>query len=80
MAQWAEKIVENDNTHQNHAVALVTMDPGKTLADIEDYQQMYPTANNPPPFTQIQMYIVDYPLSRIFKSLSLEGYRFILNV
>lgn len=73
-SQWGYEIVVNDNIYINYIVAAVTLDPGKTLADLEEYHRKYPTNVDAPPFVkEILFFDVNNPMSRTYHGVNLTG-------
>ena len=62
--QMNYEIVVNDTTYQNYMVVFMTLDPGKTLADLEAW-----TIADRPPFAQFVGLDVVNPASRTAHSL-----------
>lgn len=57
-------IVVNDQTYQNYVVWILTVDPGKTLADLE---AVPPTSTgNPPSWVKLIIGDIVYPMTRTF--------------
>lgn len=58
------EIVTNDPTYQNYMVVYMTLDPGKTLADLEAW-----TSADRPPYAQFVALDIVSPQSRTAHSL-----------
>lgn len=58
------EIVVNDQTYENYLVAGLTLFEGKTLKDLEDYDEMAKGPVNAPPFSDIQLLDIVAPMSR----------------
>jgi hypothetical protein len=72
--QWGYEVVVNDNTYINYIVGAVRLNQGKTLADLEEYQKIYPNNVDPPPFVkQIVLYDIYSPMSRTFHGIVVSG-------
>ena len=68
-SQMNLEIVVNDPTYQNYMVVFMTLDPGKTLADLEAW-----TVADSPPYAQFVGLDVVSPASRTAHSLpTIEG-------
>jgi hypothetical protein len=70
---WSYHVVVNDDTYQNYAVVVLTLDDGKTLKDLQDFDAAYGETGNPPPFAKIKMLEIVEPLSSTWHGISLSG-------
>jgi hypothetical protein len=70
---WAYEIVVNDDAYQNYVVAVVTLDEGKTLKDLQDYDVAHGRSGTPPYFSQLRMDEIVDPMSRSWHMIDLAG-------
>jgi hypothetical protein len=67
------EIVVNDQTYQNYIVAIVDLEEGKTLQDLQDYHQQGGEANTSvAPFSNLELMEIVEPMSRTFHGVRLE--------
>ncbi len=70
---WAYEIIVNDQAYQNYVVSAVTLDAGKTLKDLQDYDKSNNVAMTNPPWSQLKLLEVVGPLSSSWHGISLTG-------
>jgi hypothetical protein len=69
---WSYEIVVNDDNYQNYVVTAFSVDEGKTLKDIEDYNKT-DTTNTPPSWSQLKTIDIVEPLSNSFHGVTITG-------
>ena len=72
-SSWGYEIVVNDDTYQNYAVTALTLDQGKTLKDLQDWNKANATTGNPPPFVSLKTIDVVSPLTSTVHMIELTG-------
>jgi hypothetical protein len=66
----AYEIIVNDQTYQNYIVAILSLEEGKGIEDIEAYHAEGGVSNqNPPPFSNLEGMEIVYPMSRTFHAV-----------
>ena len=66
---YAYEIVVNDQTYQNYWIAVGTLDEGKTLTDLEEFDKTAIGKVSPPPFSDLQSMEIVPPMSRTLHSV-----------
>jgi hypothetical protein len=72
-AQFIYEIVVNDQAHLNYMVYGGTLDPGHTIAEVEEYNRLHPNTKDPPPMMTMQLYQAVSPLSWSLNSVTYTG-------
>jgi hypothetical protein len=72
-SNWSYEIVVNDDTYQNYAVVVMSLDQGKTIKDLEDWNKNNVTEGNPPPFSSFKFIDVFSPLTSTVHWIELTG-------
>jgi hypothetical protein len=67
------EIVVNDQAHLNYMVYGGTLNPGHTIAEVEEYNRLYPNTKDPPPMMTMQLYQAVNPMSRTMNLVTYTG-------
>jgi hypothetical protein len=70
-AEFGYEIVVDDQTYQNYVVVALTLDEGKTIADLEKYDEMAIGVVPPPSFSDIRTLEVVPPMSRTWHGMDM---------
>lgn len=68
---YAYEIVVNDQTYQNYYVGVVTLDEGKSLTDLEEFDKTAIGSVRPPSFSDLQAVEIVPPMSRTFHGVKM---------
>ncbi len=72
-AVFQYEIVVNDQAHLNYMVYGGTLNPGHTIAEVEEYNRLNPNTRVPPPMMTDQLYNVVNPMSTTHNLVTYTG-------
>jgi hypothetical protein len=72
-AEFQYEIVVNDQAHLNYMVYGGTLNPGHTIAEVEEYIRLNPNTKVPPPMMTMQLYNVVNPMSTTMNIVTYTG-------
>jgi len=72
-AEFQYEIVVNDQAHLNYMISGMTLNPGHTIAEVEEYIRLNPNTRVPPPMMTMQLYNVVNPMSTTLNIVTYTG-------
>jgi hypothetical protein len=72
-AEFQYEIVVNDQAHLNYMISGMTLNPGHTIAEAEEYVRKNPNTKVPPPMMTMQLYNVVNPMSTTLNIVTYTG-------
>ena len=72
-AEFQYEIVVNDQAHLNYMISGMTLNPGHTIAEAEEYIRLNPNTRVPPPMMTMQLYNVVNPMSTTLNLVTYTG-------
>jgi hypothetical protein len=72
-AEFQYEIVVNDQAHLNYMISGMTLNPGHTIAEVEEYIRLNPDTMRPPPMMTMQLYNVVNPMSTTMNLVTYTG-------
>jgi hypothetical protein len=72
-AEFIYEIVVNDQSHLNYMVVGMTLNPGHTIAEVEEYNRVNPNTKEPPPMMTMQLYNAVNPMSSTWNIVTYTG-------
>jgi hypothetical protein len=72
-AEFQYEIVVNDQAHLNYMVSGMTLNPGHTIAEVEEYIRVNPNTRVPPPMMTMQLYNAVNPMSTTLNLVTYTG-------
>jgi hypothetical protein len=72
-AEFQYEIVVNDQAHLNYMVYGGTLNPGATIAEVEEYNRLNPNTRVPPPMMTMQLYNAVNPMSTTLNLVTYTG-------
>ena len=72
-AEFQYEIVVNDQAHLNYMVYGGTLNPGATIAEVEEYNRLNPNTKVPPPMMTMQLYNAVNPMSTTLNIVTYTG-------
>jgi hypothetical protein len=72
-AEFQYEIVVNDQAHLNYMISGMTLNPGHTIAEVEEYIRLNPNTKVPPPMMTMQLYNVVNPMSTTMNIVTYTG-------
>jgi hypothetical protein len=72
-AEFQYEIVVNDQAHLNYMLYGGTLNPGHTIAEVEEYNRANPNTREPPPMMTMQLYNAVNPMSTTHNIVTYTG-------
>jgi hypothetical protein len=72
-AEFQYEIVVNDQAHLNYMLYGGTLNPGHTIAEVEEYTRANPNTRVPPPMMTMQLYNAVNPMSTTHNLVTYTG-------